>query len=112
MTGTAPDPAELLALARETVLGELLPALPEEKRYAARLVANAIAIAARQIGARTPLSADERRALASAIRAGRHDGDAALHARLLADVHARLAVSNPKALPREESPQRHGEDGE
>jgi hypothetical protein len=42
-----PSPAELLEIARQTVRGALLAALPEERRYEALMVANAIAIAGR-----------------------------------------------------------------
>jgi len=42
------DAADLLAIARETLLYELVPVLPNERRYAARMVANAMAIAARE----------------------------------------------------------------
>ena len=42
------DAADLLAIARETVLDELVPELPKAQRYAARMVANAMAIAARE----------------------------------------------------------------
>jgi Domain of unknown function (DUF6285) len=43
-----PDGPGLLALARDLLLGELLPRLPEEHRIDARLVANAMAIAERR----------------------------------------------------------------
>ncbi|MBI2312175.1 MAG: hypothetical protein HYU77_06730 [Betaproteobacteria bacterium] len=39
---------DLLAIARETLIDEVLPALPEDKRYAGLMVANAMAIAARE----------------------------------------------------------------
>jgi hypothetical protein len=42
-----PSAAELLEIARETLRGELLAALPESRRYEALMVANAIAIAGR-----------------------------------------------------------------
>jgi hypothetical protein len=42
------DASDLLATARESVLRELLPALPAEQRYAARMIANAISIASRE----------------------------------------------------------------
>ncbi|MFQ3623919.1 MAG: hypothetical protein SNJ73_10265, partial [Acetobacteraceae bacterium] len=42
-----PGPSELLSVARSTLLEEVLPALPEPQRLAARMVANAMAIAAR-----------------------------------------------------------------
>lgn len=43
-----PDGRVLLDLARALLLDEVLPALPEERRYDARLIANALAIAARE----------------------------------------------------------------
>lgn len=42
------DAADLMATAREALLGELLPALPEDRRYVARMIANVMAIAARE----------------------------------------------------------------
>jgi hypothetical protein len=43
-----PNGAELLAIARQSVLDQLLAALPEEHRYTARMAASAMAIAARE----------------------------------------------------------------
>jgi hypothetical protein len=43
-----PDAADLLATAREVLLTELLPALPPEKAFAARMVASAMALAMRR----------------------------------------------------------------
>ena len=42
-----PTAVELLEIARKTLRGELLAALPEERRYQALMAANAIAIAGR-----------------------------------------------------------------
>lgn len=96
-----PGPAELLATAREVVMGELLPALPPEKAFAARMVANAMAIAARAIAA-PPIPARDLAALAREIRAGAHDPASPTHAEvaafLRASARARAAVSAPKAL--------------
>jgi aminoglycoside phosphotransferase (APT) family kinase protein len=94
-----PDGAALLAEARRLLSEELLSQLPEARRYEARMIANAMAIAGRGLAARTP-AADESRKLAAAIRDGQRDHDTALRDRLAADVLARLAISNPKALPR------------
>ena len=44
-----PTGGELLAIARKVLREELMPLLPEERRYDALMVANAMAIAARQI---------------------------------------------------------------
>jgi phosphotransferase family enzyme/uncharacterized protein DUF6285 len=93
-----PEGSILLAEARRVTIEELLPLLPETRRYEARMIANAMAIAERELAAlRAP--APELRSLAAGIRAGKHDADATLRDRLAADVLARLAVSNPKALP-------------
>ena len=43
-----PPATDLLAIARETLLAELRPLLPEHARYTAAMVANAMAIAARE----------------------------------------------------------------
>lgn len=104
----APD---LLATARAVLLNDLLPALPPEKAFAARMVANAMAIAAREAAgedwepamlARMAALAGDPRAFAAAIRAGRFDPGAPRHreaAALLDDLtRARCAVSAPKAL--------------
>lgn len=104
----APD---LLAIAREVLLNDLLPALPAEKAFAARMVANAMAIAAREATqddwepamlARMAALAGDPRAFAAAIREGRFDPGTPRHreaAALLDDLtRARCAVSAPKAL--------------
>ena len=134
-----PDAVELLALARETLLAQLADAVPAEKRYTLLMVANAMAIAAREVqaGERLPREALadlctlygetagaaedatahrmrlERR-LAADIRRGAFDGEAGerLRALLLGHVRTRLAVSNPKVLRDEEPPQpAPGQDG-
>src|SRR3546814_19718881 len=45
----APRGSDLLGVARRMLLDELLPPLPPEKTYAARMVARAMAIAAREL---------------------------------------------------------------
>ena len=88
-----PAGAELLRVARAEVLEKLLPKLPEAERYAARMVANAMAIAAREL-ARGPSSTLDTRRLARAIRAGEHDepGQSTLLRETLRDLtRARLA---------------------
>jgi len=94
-----PPASILLAEARRVLLEGLLPALPEDRRLEARMIANAMAIGGRESSAFRPASADSR-ALSAAIRAGRHDDDHALRDQLAAEVLARLAISNPKALPK------------
>ena len=44
-----PNAADLLDIARKTYLKELLPQVPQDKRYTALMVANAMAIARREI---------------------------------------------------------------
>lgn len=46
-----PDAADLLAIARQIFFEALLPHVPEDKRYAGLMVANAMAIARREIEA-------------------------------------------------------------
>jgi hypothetical protein len=63
-----PDGAALLRLARTLLLDELLPLLPENRRYDGRLIANAMVIAVREAatGAR---AADARRRELAALYA-------------------------------------------
>ena len=124
------DTADLLATAREALVSELLPVLSNNARYVALMIANVMAIAAREqrLGAAgaaaeaarwrglledidgspaaSPLDlATLRKSARAAIRAGRFD-DAeraeALAALLLQTATERVAISNPKAL-REDS---------
>lgn len=125
-----PSGAVLLTIARAKLLGELLPSLPVDQVYTARMIANAMAIAARELtsdgaavereGARRAatlyreaglaeppleLGAEEmERRLAADIRAGRFDAAGpALTALLGWQVAQRLLLANPKlAQPRKE----------
>ena len=91
-----PDAAELLAVARAALERDILPGLAGDARLAALMAARAMAIAEREI--RNPLLGMlDAGPLIEAIRAGRHDDDRALHARLVADAAARVAIANPKA---------------
>lgn len=108
MLAEEPLPPDLLATARDVLLNELLPALPPGKALAARMVANAIAIATR--AAAEPAWEDDALArmaggpcaFAAAIREGRFDPGTAGHAEaaaLLDDItRARCTVSAPRAL--------------
>lgn len=117
---TQPYAHELLEIARATLLEQLLPTLSGELRYPALMIANAMAIAARdsRLGAQAEgqeqarLAAlvesapstltDMRRQLARAIRQGSHDATQTrrtLVETLRQITVARLAISNPKALP-------------
>jgi hypothetical protein len=98
-----PDGPDLLATARDVLLKELLPALPPEKAFAARMVANAMAIAARE--AKADLSAVSLRdlaMLAREIRAGTHDPGTPTHDAVRDWLHdyarLRAGVSAPKVL--------------
>jgi hypothetical protein len=122
-----PHAAELLAAARDALAAELVPALPEALRYTGLMIANAIAIAERELmtgdtAARAELerlgrllpecaappaagelsAALERynRRLAEDIRNGGFDGErrGALLEHLRLTTEEKLAVSNPKAL--------------
>jgi hypothetical protein len=122
-----PDAIKLLAIARATLLDKLLAHLPEELRYDALMIANAMAIAIREqangeaadaaelarlrglFGERAePIASDAledalagyRKRLASDIRNGRFDGAEleSLLAHLAQTSADQLAVSNPKAL--------------
>jgi hypothetical protein len=103
-----PRGERLLETARDLLRDELLPALPADQRHAALMVANAMAIAARELYRHVDPALDAQRAaadrqLCAAIRAGRFDAGAAaaqLHARLLADTRAGVEVSNPRYLVR------------
>ena len=116
-----PDGAALLEEARRTLLETLLPLLPPEHRYDGLMVANAMAIAAREAGqgdaalreAAQQLSAlfpatqgapprDLEAALAREIRAGLCDASgprrSAIRDYLRRSAAARVHLSNPKAL--------------
>lgn len=92
-----PDAADLLQTARVVLLEKLLPALPEELHYEARMIANAMVIAARESAASARSEVPNERHLAAAIRAGEYDRSTA-RAELLALTRAKLEVSNPRLL--------------
>lgn len=121
-----PTASELLKVARETLLNELLPRLSSEQKYPALMVANTMAIAAREIESGNADLSEELKMfallygedvvasatsdidaqvaklnarLAQDIRTGRFDGKSErLRALLLDRVRARLRISNPKYL--------------
>ncbi len=116
----SPDGAELLRTARTALLEELLPQLPAEMRYTTLMVANAMAIAAREADAgdghrrhehtllRELLEAEPdagvsvgelNRRLASELRAGTFDRQTVrVGELLLEEIRDRLRISNPKYL--------------
>lgn len=118
-----PPGAVLLTIARAKLLGELLPSLPADQVYTARMIANAMAIAGRELGSdRAALEREEAlriaalyreaglaepspelgveemaRRLAADIRVGRFDAaPRALQALLEWQVAERLKLANPK----------------
>lgn len=122
-----PDAADLLRIARETLLDELLEAVPEERRHTLRMAANALDIAARETETGEADLVKELRLLgelygedvvqaagaslheriakmnkrfARDIRDGIFDGACApgVHALLMDQVRARLRISNPGYL--------------
>ena len=105
---------DLLAVARDALRERVIPRLDGEGRYEAAMVANAMAIAAREVALGPAIRAEEqallaefygtvaslaelRRRLCRDLRAGRiADPKAGGLRELLARfVHARLAISNP-----------------
>ncbi|PLC51615.1 acyl-CoA dehydrogenase [Pollutimonas subterranea] len=116
-----PNGSELLAVARRTLLDQLLPLLPAAKSYDALMVANAMAMAAREldsqgrdeseaqilqfyrrIGLEGTQDATER-GLAELIRKRAIDPSqhGLLHPLLLALTRDKLAITNPKQLDRQ-----------
>ena len=104
-----PQAANLLETARETLLNKLLPALPAHLHYEARMIANAMAIAAREttvdqtaLQSRLRNFADDEAHFAARIRAGAYHPGTPAHAgaaALLREmVRLRCAVSAPRAL--------------
>ncbi len=126
-----PDGIELLRHARALLLGEVLPALPEDQRYRARLIAMALAIAAAEQTAgqgpleaeadalaeffgeaRTPVAREAEAVeetllrlnwrLAGEIRGAKRDGEAQVYAIVRAAMLARLREVNPNLLEEED----------
>jgi hypothetical protein len=115
-----PDAQNLLATALDAYRAEILPSLPPEKRYAALMIANALAMVLREIGKPrealpataaalyenaaflTPKEFEEN--LVIAIENGAFLDDAGerqdAFAALKAINAARLAITNPKLLPK------------
>ena len=120
MMRSGPSTDNLLDTARLVLRDAVLPAVSSERRYEALMVANALAIAAREIAAGdrpqaqahgrlaalygTPQGnlADMERRLVQDVRAGRFDAPgerrAAVFAHLWETARAAAAVSQPKAL--------------
>lgn len=112
-----PSAPDLLMTARQLLLDELLPALPRDLHYQARMIANAMSIAARDQQQGSSCAAEEaeqltallerpdsgdlqelRKELASSIRTGRFDQHPRLLQQLLQINQRQLAINNPKAV--------------
>lgn len=101
-----PDALALLSVARATLIDDVLPTVPEAARYQVRMIANAMAMAERELAAGVPQDPKLRdgAALDPLIRAGEFDApgpERDARARELREwVTARLAINNPKMLAR------------
>lgn len=113
-----PNISDLLKTARQLLFSELLPALPKELHYQARMIANTMIIAAReqQLGqdvnkleqthlqsllsnSISKLTLQELRiCISKAIRQGEFDEKKQLSDTLLKTTQNKLAISNPKAV--------------
>jgi hypothetical protein len=116
MQREAPEGPSLLATARDALLQEILPKLSGTDAFTARMIANAMAITAREAAQdavwlkeiratmqRLTGAADAPdRALAAAIRAGAYDPGSAHHAEVAAMLRdaarMRCAISAPRVL--------------
>lgn len=91
----------LLEQTAETLRTELAAQLAGETRYLALLAANAVAIAAREAACSarlTTLASALDGISVAAIRAGHHDADVDLHARLTAHAAVRAWIADPSTL--------------
>ena len=116
MQREAPEGPSLLATARDALLQEILPKLSGTDAFTARMIANAMAIAAREAVQDNAWAAATRatmqrltgdaaapdRAFAAAIRAGTFDPGGAHHAEAAAllrqAARLRCAISAPRVL--------------
>jgi Domain of unknown function (DUF6285) len=119
VTRLTPDARNLLATALDALRAEILPVIPPEKRYAALMIANALAMTEREISASCQeghalaamlyddpqMTAEEcERRLASDIEAGHFDAPGARREAAFRAINAinagRLAITNPQLLPK------------
>lgn len=114
VTPDHPSGAALLEVGRRALLDEIAPALSGKQRYVVLMVANAIGIVMREMDqaeatadawdkalASIPATdGDPLVALVAAIRDGRHDGDAALHAALTATTDIAAGIWKPSPAPK------------
>ena len=105
-----PNGADLLAVARRSLLDDVAPALKGQPRYVALMVANAMGIALRELeeaerferanravlGHDQGGSADSASArLVASVRGGRHDADPSLYDALKASVEVAATIWKP-----------------
>ena len=102
-----PTAQELLAVARTTLLEEVLPAVPEEKRLAVLIVANVLAMAGRELGFGEALLRHEAAALGALYGEEPPAADAAealaawchaMNRRLAADIRKRAFAGDAAKL--------------
>lgn len=98
-----PGPKDLLATAARALRESVVAELSGAARHQALMIANALAIAGRQLDEAPLADAGENPpSLAAAIRAGAVDGRADVYDGILRRLRAQVSVSNPKALARED----------
>lgn len=116
--GDQPSGADLLSVARETLLDSLLPSVPRGEHYNARMIANAMAMAQRELTHGAAVQALQQQlvaqfcqacglgsvGLSAIVQAIRHDGltpgRLAAYCRLIDQWLAlKLVISNPKRVP-------------
>ncbi len=114
-----PDGSSLLRTARSLLLREILPILPPERHYDARMIANAMDIAARELEIGEPILAAQGQAIAAFYRSLGLEPPAPALSGLIADIqrgsfseaqqpalcalidtllNLKLALSNPKRV--------------
>ena len=89
-----PEAADLLAIARTTLLDEIIPALTGDARFKALMVANAMAIAGRAAHTDPIDDIPNASLICANVRAGKHDDDQYLANKLLAHAEARCRISS------------------
>lgn len=105
-----PDGSELLTVARRLLLDELLPLLPTAKTYDVLMVANAMAIASRELThrSRTQREADERIEQFLAAAGLGHTPEQLEETNSPSQKEARLAkLIRSRAVPRQHYPPLH-----
>ncbi|MDA0654857.1 MAG: DUF6285 domain-containing protein [Proteobacteria bacterium] len=112
-----PAAADLLETARALLRDELIEHLPASQKLNGLMIANAMAIAARELGQAPALEGEAEaqlrliyaetedvglvtltRRISRDIREGRFDNDEAVYRSLLENTRKRIAISNPRYL--------------